>query len=105
MKRFGERSVQTTGSSFLLVELTIYQTLSLDNNKNPPAIAGGISVSGIALILLAAHKCAFYWPASHAIITLTRLSGTEPKPSSERKGDRVSGGRSLRYLKFIIALF
>ena len=38
-------------------------------NKYPPAIAGGISVSGIALILLAAHKCAFYWPASHAFVT------------------------------------
>ena len=27
-------------------------------NKDPPRIAGGISVSGIALIILAAHKCA-----------------------------------------------
>ena len=36
--------------------------------KIPPH-SGGISVSGIALILLAAHKCAFYWPASHAIVT------------------------------------
>ena len=34
-------------------------------NKNPPE-TGGISVSGIALILLAAHKCVFYWPVSHA---------------------------------------
>jgi len=30
---------------------------------------GGISVSGIALIILAAHKFVFYWPASHAIVT------------------------------------
>ena len=30
---------------------------------------GGISVSGIALILLAAHKCALDWPASHATVT------------------------------------
>ncbi len=43
--------------------------VKLDINKNPPAIAGGISVSGIALILLAAHKCAFYWPVSHAFVT------------------------------------
>ena len=35
-------------------------------NKYPPRIAGGISFSGIALILLAAHKCAVGWPASHA---------------------------------------
>ena len=30
---------------------------------------GGISFSGIALILLAAHKCALDWPASLAIVT------------------------------------
>ena len=64
--------------------------VSFGYNKNPPAIAGGISVSGIALILLAAQKRASYWPASHAIVTLTRLSGTKPKPSSGRKGDRFA---------------
>ena len=37
--------------------------------KNIPPYNGGISVSGIALILPAAHKCAVYWPASHANIT------------------------------------
>ena len=34
-----------------------------------PRFAGGISISGKALKLLAAHKCAFYWPASHATVT------------------------------------
>ena len=40
---------------------------------NPPIKRGGISVSGIALIILAAHKCAFYWPASHATVTYAPL--------------------------------
>ena len=39
------------------------------DNKNSPVKTGGISFSDIALILLATHKCAFYWPASHAIVT------------------------------------
>ena len=43
-------------------------------------ITGGISVSGIALILLATHKCVMYWPASHALVTYTRSSGTKIKP-------------------------
>ena len=64
---------------------------------------GGISVSGIALIILAAHKCAFYWTVSHATATYTRLSGTKSKPSSGRKGDRDSGGRSLRDFGFVLA--
>ena len=38
-------------------------------NKYPPVKTGGISVSGIALILQATHKCVFYWPVSHAFIT------------------------------------
>ena len=37
--------------------------------------AGGISVSGIALILLAAHKCAKDWPASRAKNTCYPLTG------------------------------
>ena len=32
---------------------------------------GGISFSGITLILLAAHKCAFCWPVSRASVTAT----------------------------------
>ena len=36
--------------------------------KYPPVKRGGISVSGIALRILAAHKCAVYWPVSHAIV-------------------------------------
>ena len=36
--------------------------------KKSTRIAGGFSFSGIALILLAAHKCAFCWPASHAFV-------------------------------------
>ena len=66
-------------------------------------LAGGFAFSGIALILLAAHKCAFYWPASHASITQTRSSGTKTKPSSGRKGDRDSGGRSPRDFGFMLA--
>ena len=50
------------------------------HNKYPPATAGGISVSGIALILQATHKCVFYWPVSHAFVTKPRSSGTKTKP-------------------------
>ena len=45
-----------------------------------PYIAGGLSVSGIALILQATHKCVFYWPVSHAFVTKPRSSVTKTKP-------------------------
>ena len=61
-----------------------------ESRINTPRITGGISVSGIALILRATHKCVFYWPVSHASITYPRSSGTKPKPSSERKVARDS---------------
>ena len=54
-------------------------------NKYPPAVAGGISVSGIALILLAAHKRAFRLacqPCNHYLLLVNEF---QPKPSSERK--------------------
>ena len=56
--------------------------------------AGGISVSGIALILPAAHKCASDWPASHAKNTCYPSTGCYQKPSSERKvaRERVTEG-------------
>ena len=31
-------------------------------------------------------------------------NGTNKMPSSERKGDRVSGGRSLRDFRFVLTL-
>ena len=50
-------------------KLLVHNEFAKLQQINIPRIAGGISFSGIALILLAAHKCAFYWPASHASVT------------------------------------
>ena len=41
-----------------------------------PRKAGGISVSGIALILQATHKCVLSWPASHALGYLLPVNGS-----------------------------
>ena len=66
--------------------------------------AGGISFSGIALILLSTHKCAFYWHDSHAIVTLTRWGGIKSKPSSERKVAPLGDGRRPRDFRFELTL-
>ena len=62
---------EPTAAAGLLNGKSLYGTATIAwfslYNKNPPV--GGISVSGIALILPAAHKCVLDWPASHAIIT------------------------------------
>ena len=50
-----------------------------------PRKTGGISFSGIALILLAAHKCAEDWPASHAFVTCA--------PVNRRQKMRPTNGR------------
>ena len=69
-----------------LVHISLPQAV----NKYPPAIACGISASGIVLILQAASGCAVYWPVSRALVTQTRSSGTKTKPPSEREGDRIA---------------
>ena len=47
---------------------------STASNNNPPVKRGGISVSGIAPIKPAAHKCAFYWSDLRAIVTCYPLN-------------------------------
>ena len=59
---------------------------------------GGISVSGKALILLVAHKCAMYWPVSRATITYLPLERVLTQASlREGGGSRKRDGRSQRF--------
>ena len=60
----------------------------------------GISFSDIALILPAAHKCAVYWPVSHATITHTRSSGTKTKPPLCKGRCRGTRRRDCKTHKF-----
>ena len=79
-----------------LLRIRLVNYVKMAANKNPPA--GGISVSGIALILPAAHKCAFYWLVSRAIVTYTPLeAGLNPSlPPGGRWHSVSCDGRSPR---------
>ena len=57
------------GTTYLSLLYHIFTVISTSKQKST-SLAGGFAFSGIALILLATHKCVENWPASHAIITL-----------------------------------